>query len=274
VILAIVLALLLAAAGLLWFRQDRMLYFPSRTIAATPADAGIPFEEVVFAAEDGVRLHGWFVPAQGARFTVLFCHGNGGNIGSLIETAAGFRDLGCNTLVFDYRGYGRSEGSPEEEGTYRDALAAWEMLTRERGVRAEEIIVAGRSLGGAVAAWLAARRRPAALVLEAAFTSVPDMAAELYPYLPTSLLSRFRYDTRAALGAVNGPVLVVHSPEDEVVPYHHGTQLFEAAPHPKRFIRITGGHNDGFSRSQTVYAEGWRSFIAELGNRPAQPPAP
>jgi alpha-beta hydrolase superfamily lysophospholipase len=231
----------------------------------SPADAGFPYEQTTFTSADSVRLHGWFVPAPAPRATVLFCHGNGGNISTLTGVIAAFHEFGCNTFVFDYRGYGRSEGTPDETGTYTDAFAAWEYLTTTRGVPPREIVLVGRSLGGAVAAWLATRVQPSGLVLEAAFVSVPDMAAEVYPWLPATLLTRFRYDTRASLRLVTVPVLVIHSRDDEVVPFRHGQALFEAAPEPKRFLEIAGGHNDGFQRSHEAYRAAFTSFLDEVG---------
>jgi fermentation-respiration switch protein FrsA (DUF1100 family) len=270
--LALVAGILLAILALFWFTQERLLYFPSRMITGSPADAGLPYDEVSIVSADSIRLHGWFVPAPSARLTVLFCHGNGGNVSILTGTAAVFHRLGCNILLFDYRGYGRSEGTPGEEGTYADALAAWEHLTVTRGIPGDQVVVVGRSLGGAVAAWLAGRVQPAGLVLEAAFTSVPDMAAELYPWLPTSVLTRFRYDTRAAVAGVRAPLLVVHPRNDDVVPFSHGLALYHAANDPKRFIELEGGHNDAFGWTQERYITGLGRFFDEI--RPgAGPPA-
>lgn len=242
-------AVYLGLAAYLWAMQGRLLYYPElggRGLAASPADIGLDYEALWLSAADGVRLHGWYVPAPRARGAVLFLHGNAGNIAHRLESIRIFHQLGLAVLIFDYRGYGRSEGRPTEQGTYRDAQAAWDHLVRERGLAAGRILIFGRSLGASIGARLAARVRPRALIVESAFTSVPDLAAQLYPWLPVRLLSRYRYDTAAALAGLRCPVLVVHSRDDEIIPYSHGRALFERANPPKRLLTLRGGHNDGF----------------------------
>jgi hypothetical protein len=250
--------------ALLFLGQARLVYYPEqpgRAILATPGDAGLPFRRVRPVTADGVTLDGWWVPAPGERGTVLFFHGNAGNISHRLDTLVLLHRLGLSTLIIDYRGYGRSGGRPSETGTYRDAEAAWHLLTAELGADPGRVVVFGRSLGAAVAARLAARHRPAGLVLESGFTSVPDLAAHLYPWLPARWISRFRYATEESVSRVQCPVLVVHSPEDELVPYAHGRALFEAAPGPKRFLAISGGHDAGFRQSADTYIEGWERFL-------------
>jgi fermentation-respiration switch protein FrsA (DUF1100 family) len=154
-----------------------------------------------------------------------------------------FHRLGFSALVLDYRGYGKSEGRPSEEGTYRDARAAWRHLVEARGTPPDAIVVWGRSLGGAIAAALARERTPRLLVLESAFTSLREVAAHLYPWAPTGLLLGNRYPTEGFLRQVRSPVLVMHSPDDELAPYAHGLRLFERASPPKRFLPIRGRHN-------------------------------
>lgn len=257
----------LALCAAMYFLQERLLFLPDvpgRALAATPADAGLRYDEVTITADDGVRLHAWWVPAERARFTLLHFHGNAGNIGHRLEMLRLLHDLGLNVLLFDYRGYGRSEGSPGEAGLQRDAAAVWQYVTTARGVPAQAIVVHGQSMGGAFAAWLAARERPAALLLESTFTSVPDMAAGLYPWLPTRLLARLRLDTRGALAQVRSPVLVIHSRDDELIPYAHGEALFAAAPATKALVTIGGGHNDGFWVSREAYVKGLREFLEAL----------
>lgn len=259
-LLWIVLFTLAAAyAGLalyVYLFQERLVYFPelpSRRVEVTPASVGLGFEAVSLATEDGETLAGWFVPAPSPRGTVLYIHGNGGNIGHRVEIIRDFYELGLNVLIFDYRGYGASSGTPGEQGTYRDALAAWRHLTEARRIPAAGIVLFGESLGGAVAAWLAERHAPGALVLYAAFTSVADMARALYPVLPAGLVARLRYDTRAALARVACPVLILHSREDEIVPYAQAERLFAAAPGKKTLVALRGGHNDALFVSRDVY---------------------
>ena len=254
----------LLVGGYIYLAQDSMVYRPDSRLEATPERVGLAYEEVRLTAGDGVKLHGWYVPADPERGVALFCHGNAGNISGRLDTLRIFHSLGLSTLIFDYRGYGESEGSPSEEGTRLDALAAWERLTGERGIPPERIVLWGRSLGGAVAARLALETRPAALVLEAAFTSIPDVGAERYPFLPVRLLSRYEYATERYAAEAPCPVLVIHSPEDSVVPYSFGRRLYEAAPAPKRFLEIFGRHGDGYVTAEKVYVEGVEAFLAGI----------
>lgn len=255
----------------LLFSQARLLYRPIRDVAFTPEDVGLDFEDVTFRTQDGVALNGWYVAADEASFTVLFCHGNAGNIMHRLDTVSLFHSLGLNCFVFDYRGYGRSEGRPTEVGTYRDARAAYDWLTQSKGVGADQIVLFGRSLGGSIAAHLAGQVDARAVVVESAFTSYPDMGARMYPYMPVRLFARFRYDTRAHLARVRCPVLVMHSREDELVPFEFGRRLFEAAREPKRFVEITGGHNDGFLTSGDLYRNAWTQWLDFAGEDRPEP---
>jgi hypothetical protein len=249
----ILLAVWVGLALYMFVFQAQFVYFPSRDIEATPAQVGLEFETVCIATADGEQIHAWFVPCQAQRGTVLFCHGNGGNISHRLDNLLILNKMGFSVLLFDYRGYGQSSGRPSEHGTYADAQAAWDYLTRQRGLSPDTIVLHGQSLGGAVAAWLAARTAPAALVLESAFTSMPDAGRDVYPYLPVRLLCRFRYATARQLETVRCPVIVIHSRDDEIVDFRHGQALFRAAPEPKRFVEITGSHNDGFLASGERY---------------------
>jgi uncharacterized protein len=255
-------------AGLLaivYLLQGALIYFPGtgRQILHTPRDVGLAYEEVWLTAEDGVRIEAWFVPAPSARGVVLLAHGNAGNIGNRVDYAPLFHRLGFSLLLLEYRGYGRSEGKPSEEGTYADARAAWKHLVVERGFPAERIVLAGESLGGAVAARLAAEQRPAALVLASTFVSVPDLAVELYPWLPARQLTRYRYDTLDALSRVSCPVLIAHSREDDIIPFRHGERLFAAAREPKAFLELAGGHNEGFLFSREEWGAELGRFLAQ-----------
>lgn len=264
-ILTAVAAGYVVLAGLLYLYQDRLVYFPERALAATPAQAGLAYEPVRFTSADGVGLSGWFIPAPEARVTLLFCHGNAGNISHRLESIRQFHQLGLNVFIFDYRGYGESEGQPTEAGTYRDVEAAWRYLVETRGLASERIIYFGRSLGAAIAAWLATQHPPRALIVESAFTSAPDFGAEIYPWLPVRLLARLRYPTREYLKSVKVPVLVVHSRDDEIVPFRHGESLYAAARAPKEFLEIRGGHNDGFLVSGAQYTRHLDVFLRRVG---------
>ena len=254
----------LGLALYLYLFQARYVYFPelpSRQVEATPADLGLAFDAVTLRTADGEALAGWFIPASVARGTLLYLHGNGGNIGHRLDQIEVFHRLGLNILIIDYRGYGASSGTPSEEGTYQDALAAWNYLTQQRHLAPAGIVVFGESLGGAIAAWLAARHAPAALVVFASFTSIPDLAQGMYPLFPVAWLARYRYDTRASLSRVNCPVLILHSPQDEIVPFSHGQALLGAARGPKRLVELRGSHNDAFAVSAAVYREALDEFL-------------
>lgn len=275
-VLKTLLILTLAYGGLVgcvFIAQESLVYFPNmgRAIVATPAAHGLRYEDVSIRTEDGEALHAWWVPAPDARGAVVLFHGNAGNISHRIDYARMFRALGYGTLLVDYRGYGKSTGSPSEQGTYRDALASWRWLTETRGVSAGDVVVFGESLGGAVACWLAERHSPRALVLASTFTSVPDLGAEIYPFLPVRLISRFQYNTLECVPKVSAPVLVIHSPRDDIVPYAHGKKLFEAAREPRQFLEVRGGHNDGFVFMHPEWVSALGAFLerAEVSARGA-----
>jgi hypothetical protein len=259
----------LGLVALLYLFQAALIYYPTHAWVGTPADRGLAYRDVALKTSDGLTLSAWWVPAQPARAVVLFCHGNGGNISHRLDTLALFHRLGLSTLIFDYRGYGRSEGMPSEQGTYLDAEAAWRHLVDEMGIAPHNIVLFGRSLGGVVAAHLAQDRQAGALILESAFTSVPDIGHEIYPFFPIHTLSRFSYNARTYVSRARSPVLVVHSRDDEIVPFHHGQALFEAAPQPKEFLEIRGGHNVGFLSSGRQYEQGLADFLS----RHLAPPA-
>jgi uncharacterized protein len=250
---------------LVFLFQDRLLYFPTRELTATPERVGLAYENVRFRAADGVEVHAWFVEHAEPRGTVLFLHGNAGNLSHRLDSLLLFHELGLSTLILSYRGYGESEGRPSEAGVYRDAAAAFDHLVRERGVAPASVVVFGRSLGGAVAAEQAARERVGAVILESTFTSAPALAAELYPFLPVRLLARSRFDTLSRVAQIRSPLLVVHGPGDEIIPFHHGRAIWEAANEPKSFLELRGGHNDGFLISGRSYRDGLDGFLREHG---------
>ncbi len=268
------LKLLLFGAGayallvaFIYFTQASLLYYPNiagRALSASPTDIGLAYEDVNLTAADGVRLHGWFVPATDARGTLLFFHGNAGNISHRLDSIRIFNRLGLDVFIIDYRGYGQSDGKPDEQGTYRDADAAWRYLVETRGAEPARIVVFGRSLGAAIAGYLAAEQRPGALILESSFASVESMGRRLYPFLPVRWLNRFGYQTAEYVRQIGCPILVIHSPGDEIIPIAEGRAVFTAAAEPKRFLEIRGGHNDGFLVSGRTYVDGLDAFIAGL----------
>ena len=251
---------------LIFLFQARLIYFPNvgRELAATPRDAGLDYEDVQLRGADNVVLNGWWVPTRDARGAVLILHGNAGNISHRIGYLTLFNRLHYATLLIDYRGYGKSGGSPSEEGTYRDAEAAWLHLVETRKVNARDIVIVGESLGGAVATWLAAKYAPRALIIASAFTSVPDLGAQIYPWLPVRLLARIRYDNLDRIAKIAAPVLVAHSRDDEIVPFAHGEALFAAAREPKQFLAMRGGHNDALLFARDEWAAAVAAFLAQV----------
>ncbi len=256
--------------ALVYLQQGRMLYYPTSRIEGTPMDIGLAFDDVSFRTQDGVKLNAWYVPAGNERGFLLFCHGNAGNISHRLDTISIFHRLGLSVLIFDYRGYGRSEGKPDEQGTYLDAEAAWNYLVSERQVPADKIVYFGRSLGSAIAADTALRHAGAALIIESGFTSVPAYGQRLFPFLPVRLLARYKYATIDKVAKISIPKLFIHSPHDEVIPFDHGKALFEKAAVPKEFLQIKGGHNEGFLLSGELYVDGIDRFLtAQIGqNQP------
>jgi len=249
-----------------YFMQGRMLYLagvPGRTLTTTPADVGMDYQDVSIETADGVTLHGWFIEGRSTR-VLLFFHGNAGNISHRLDSIRQFQDLGLSVLIIDYRGYGKSEGRTTEKGIYRDADAAWRYLIETRGIVASDIVIFGRSLGASVASRLAAHHQPLALIVESSFTSVPDIAQDLYPWLPARWLSRLSHATRDYVRDVRCPVLVVHSRDDEIIPFHHGEAIFESANEPRTLLAIRGTHNDAFLRDERAYIGGLRTFLTEL----------
>ncbi|MDB5810077.1 MAG: alpha/beta hydrolase fold containing protein [Betaproteobacteria bacterium] len=263
VILNLLIAAAIAYAAMLllvFLFQPRLVYFPQieREFSITPRASGLDYEDADFKSEDGVRLHGWWVPARAARGAVLLMHGNAGNIANRLAYLTMFNRLGYSVLLFDYRGYGKSGGRPDEEGTYRDADAAYRHLTEVRNVKPYDIVLLGESLGGGVATWLALKHPPRALILASTFTSIPDLGAKIYPWLPVRLLARVKYDNLSRIGKIEAPVLIAHSKSDDIVPFAHGQALFDAAREPKQMLVLAGGHNEGFlfARDDWVAAVG------------------
>ena len=235
----------------LW--QDRLVFKPEQGLGATPAHHGLRYEDVKIQAPDGTKLAAWYVPGRSDGRTVLLLHGNGGNISRYLRTLVVLHQLGHGVLALDYRGYGASEGRPSELGFYQDAAAAFDYLTGERKIPSAQIVVYGRSLGGAVAAWLAAHRDPGALVLESTFTRLRDVGSYRYPWIPVRALSRNFFDSVAQMSAVQCPVLISHGLADTTVPASLGRALATAAGPKAAFLALTGGHNDAFVKGGADY---------------------
>ena len=273
-LVSLLLVALVGYAGLLLLLrlgEPRLLYFPGPrgALVPPPASLGLPVERAELRTDDDVRLVAWVIRADSATPWLLICHGNGGNISDAGRPFhyAGLRQAGLNLLAFDYRGYGESEGTPTEDGLYRDAETAYRFLTDSLGIPAQRIVLFGHSLGSAVAVELAGRVPAAGLILDGALTSVPDRAQEIYPFVPARWLAVSRYASRDKIGRLTLPKLFLHAERDEVIPIAHGRRLFAAAPEPKRFVPLAGGHDDAFEADSAVYFGEIRRFVAELGGR-------
>jgi uncharacterized protein len=258
--LAVLVIIFMAAVR---YMERKSLFFPMKHITSSPVDVGLDYEEVYFHTSDNKKIHSWFIPADEARFTMLFSSGNAGNISHRLDKIAMMNDMGFNVFIFGYRGYGKSEGIPSEQGLYRDIDAAYEYLVEVRGVSPEDIILYGESIGGGVVIELASLRPVGAIITEEAFTSVKDMARLAFPLIPYVIFSS-RFDNLAKIGDIECPKLIIHSIDDEIVPFSQGEMLFEAASEPKKFLRLRGGHNTAFWDSMKEYKEGIKSFVAAL----------
>lgn len=259
-----ILAVMLVAVS--WFSRS-LPFFPSKEIQASPDSLGLAYEDIRLTTADGETLAGWYVPAADSSDgpVLLFFHGNAGNISFCLDSIVMFHDLGLSVLLIDYRGFGESSGSPSVDGTLHDARAAWAWLRDMKRVPPEKIIIHGRSLGGGVAAALAAETSPRALILESTFTSLYDVVKGLVPrLLPIRPFLPQDFNTPERLKSIHAPLLVIHSPSDEMIPYELGRTVYEAYTGPKRFVELKGSHNGGIFTDNAVYMQGLRDFLDSL----------
>lgn len=270
-VLGIIGGLALVVMAYFWLIQDRMVFAPTSEYVVTPDEVGLVYESIRLQHPDGPSIVGWYFPveqrlsdrkAEPGAPVVLFLHGNGGNNSHRMESMEFLLALGANVLMIDYQGYGQSEGKPSEQGLYADAHLAWDWLVETKGFDASRIVIMGRSLGGAVAVELATEVEARGVIVESSFTSAVDMGKEIVPFVPVGLLARYSFDSRAKIGRVRCPVLVTHSPEDDLVPYWMGEKLYELAPEPKEFVRLAGGHNDRGYFESVEYVEAVSGLLA------------
>jgi fermentation-respiration switch protein FrsA (DUF1100 family) len=255
-----------------WFEQSQV-YHPIRELEASANELGRPFEDVEFKSTKGDNLHGWYFPAETNsprhHIAFLMCHGNAGNVSHRLGTCKTLLKTGAAVFVFDYCGFGRSAGKPGEENTYCDAQAAYAWLV-QKGFRGENIIALGESLGGGVVSELALREKLGGVVLQSTFTSIPDIGAELFPWLPVRWLGRIKYDTHSKLPRIKVPVLVMHSRTDDLIKFGHGERNFAIANEPKFFCEIQGAHNDAVWE-QPGFGEGIEKFLKTIENGASKP---
>ena len=256
----IIVLSLLALNVFMYWQQALMIFYPMPVIHQTPADWGLEYEDVTINTDDKLQLNAWYIPHKKSQQVLLFFHGNAGNISHRRDSIEIFHRLGFNVFIIDYRGYGKSQGNPDEQGLYLDASAAWHYLTDKKGFAANQIIIFGRSLGGAVAAQLASEVKARGLILESTFSSSKDFARAVFPLFSRLLFMRYDFDTAEKIKHVKNPVLVLHSPNDEIMPYHLGEKVYQSAHQPKHFVKMKGDHNYGFVLSQPSYEQeiaGW-----------------
>lgn len=247
--------------AVMYVLQPGMVFFPSKTISQTPDQWGLEYEDVYLISSNQNKIHGWYIPAKGSKQSLLFFHGNGGNISHRGDSLKIFSRLGFNTLIIDYQGYGKSEGSPSESAMYDDALAAWQYLLEVKKFKRSEIIIFGRSLGGAVASKLALDVSPRALILESTFSSVSDMGKLLMPVMSYIIYPRYYFNTHQRISNIKVPLLVLHSRDDDIIPFELGEKIYQSASKPKKFFEMIGDHNSGFLQSQPGYEQALENFL-------------
>lgn len=263
----VVIAVYLIILAYIYFNQDKMVFYPTSEIVATPHQIGLDFSDIILTV-DTCQVHGWYIePDDGdSSKVVLFCHGNAGNISHRLETARFLHDLGVAVILIDYRGYGKSTGKTTEEGVYADARAYYDWLVNTKQYRPENIFIFGRSLGGAVSVELASRVKSGGLIVESSFTTIGDMGKKLFPVFPIKMLINYKFDSINKIGKLDCPVVVTHSPDDDLIPYKMGEKLYETAKEPKKFVKLSGGHNAREYFQDSTYVHTLRELFG-LDNR-------
>ncbi len=260
----ILFIVLILTSGVVFYPkiEDFFVFFPQSTFNYTPEDLRLNYRDVYFYSVDGKRLHGWFFPLGEEGPVLLFCHGNAGNISHRLDNIRYLLDRKLQVFIFDYRGYGRSSGSPSEKGIYLDGRAAYDHLINKENILPDNIVIFGRSLGAAVALDLALNRNARSLIIESAFTSVKDMAKTLFPFKALSPVMPQNYNNLMKIARVRVPKLIIHGKADKIVPFSMGTKLFEASMEPKYFFPVAGaGHNDTYVIGGEKYFQTIVSFI-------------
>lgn len=262
---SVVFVVLILAVVFLYVKylEKNAVFFPVKENGFTPKSVNLEFEDVYFKSSDGLTINGWFIPSDKAKYTILFFHGNAGNLNGRIERINLLSKLNENLFIIDYRGYGKSEGVPFEQGVYKDARAAYDYLLNERKIKPERILIYGASMGGAVAVDLASRVKTAGVILEGTFSRGKDMAQKLYPYVPFYIFSNI-FDSLSKIKKVHVPKLFIHSAQDEIVPLQLGKKLYDSASWPKQFVQIQGNHNDAFLNSSGEYLTTLKKFIDSI----------
>ncbi len=269
-ILTTLVLLLLAMFLMARWQEKHTVFFPTREFLGEPSQFGLKYEDVYFSAGTGVKLHGWYVKGSTDN-TVLWLHGNAGNISDRVEILVSMtRSLGVSSLLFDFRGYGRSTGKPSEKGLYADAEAAFNWLVKEKKTDAGSVIAYGHSLGSAVAVDLAIKEKGklGGIVLESPFTSAKEVARMMYGGLPVDLLMTLKLDNIGRINETDVPILIIHGESDNVIPFSMGQKLYESAPEPKRFLKVPGAdHSDNYVVGGEIYWNAWRDFLSSIKDK-------
>ncbi len=247
-----------------YFFQSHFVYHPKKNIFNTPDALGLEFEDIKYTAPGKSTITGWFIPTKNAKYTMLYCHGNAGNIATHLDHIYAISKIGVNIFIFDYQGYGNTAGKPSEENTYQDAETAWAFLIKEKKISPNNIIIYGHSLGGAIASKLATTQPAKGLILEGSFTDIIEIGQELYPYLPIKKLCYFKYNSKHNLASIKYPVLIIHSKDDEVIPYKHGEMLYKIANNPKSLLKLAGSHDETYVVSRFKYRNGIAKYLESL----------
>lgn len=243
------------------YLEKSSLYYPSKQLEFKPSDIGLDYDEILFESGDGTKLYGWFVPTVDSNISVIFVHGNGGNISHRLDKIRVFNELNVNIFIFDYRGYGKSGGVPSERGLYLDTKAAYDYI-KQKELKGK-VIIYGESLGGALAVDLASKDNIDGLILEGTFTSIADMAKIIYPWMPAVFL-KTKFDSISKISRVSAPKLHMHSEFDDIIPFRMAKQLFDAASEPKKFVLLEGMHNDAFFISAVKVRSELKDFFSSL----------
>ncbi len=254
----------LAICSAAYFWQRKIIYHPNRAVYATPAEAGLPFEAFKLASSDSIRFTVWRIPNTESQSVVVCFHGNADNISANIDLYHTWYNLGATVVAFEYRGYLDSDGEPSEEAIERDLVVLADTMRSWYAGKNIKVIAMGRSLGGAVAAKFATKYQVDGLILESTFSAMHDVAQLQFPFLPTKLLLREKYDSEIILRELETPILVIHSTMDEIVPFHLGRKLYNAANEPKEFVEIQGGHNAGVNMSRDQIEAAYRNFLKKI----------
>lgn len=258
------LVFLVILLGYFRYYEKKCIYFPTKEISATPRDLGLEYEDIYFHTSDGIGLNAWFITRPDASLTILFLHGNAGNLSHRLEVLQILHPLQTNIFIVDWRGYGKSQGTPSEEGLYLDALASYDYLVKEKGIPADSIIVYGKSLGANIAVDLASRVKIKALISDSGFTSAYDMARHIFPFIPVKLFITVKFDALTKIKNIYCPKLIVHSPHDEMIPFWMAKKLFEAAAAPKELYQLGGSHNEMMFINRKEFIERLGKFLCSL----------